>query len=176
MDHQFHTYLIGYRTNLFQEENQVRTQLFCINILITVQFMLELFQREALFRTRQSGNHIAGQTVDFFFVHLFVASFGLGFFFLGIILFSSRTFQDEEVESHEGCPFKAQSLGTVRHRISQIRTGPVEYRHEIVGHNVNATFGQVAQAFLVVLDIFHEIARLRLDMFVYWHGFYDTPS
>ena len=137
--------------------------------------MLELLQRKAFFRARQSGNHVTGQTMNFFFVHLLVTCFCLGLFFFRIVLFSSRTFQDKQVESHKRRTFKAQSFGTVGHGISQVRTRPVEYRHKVVSHNVNATFGQITQTFLIILDILHEIAGLRLDMFMHRHTLDHAP-
>ena len=137
--------------------------------------MLELFQCKAFFRTRQSGNHVTGQAMNFFFVHLLVTCLCLGLFFFRIVLFGSRTFQDKQVESHKRRTFKAQSFGTVGHSISQVRTCPVEYRHKVVSHNVNATFSQVTQTFLIILDILHEIAGLRLDMFMHRHTLYHAP-
>ena len=175
MNHQLHSYFIGYGSNFLQEENQVGTKFFSVNVIVTVECFLELLYCEAFFRTRKSGNHIANQQFLIVFAHLFETSFCFSYFFRSIVFFRIRTFQDKKVESYKSCFLKAERFRTVGHCISKVSTCPVQYRHEVVGNYHYATLRQVTDAFLVVFDIFHEVTSLRLDMFVYRYTFYHRP-
>ena len=51
--------------------------------------------------------------------------------------------QNKQIKSHKRSPFKPQSLRAVGQSISKIGACPVEYRHEIISNNHNATFCQI---------------------------------
>ena len=95
MNNELYSHFIGYRTNFFQEENQVIAEFVRINILVTVQFILELLQCKTFLRTGQSCNHISCQTMNFFLIHLCQTRFCLFYLFGRVFLFGSRTFQDK---------------------------------------------------------------------------------
>ena len=175
MNHQFYSYFIGNRSYFFQEENQVGTKLLGIDIIITVQCLLELFYSKAFFRSRKSGNHVTNQQFLVVFAHLLETGFRFGNFFRSVIFFSIRTFQDEKVESYKSCLFKTECFRAIRHCIGKVCTGPVQYRHEVISNYHYATLRQITDAFLIVFNIFHEVTRLRLDMFVYRYTFYHRP-
>ena len=175
MNHQLHSHFISNRGNFFQEENQVGTKFFCINIIITVQSFLELFHCKTFFRTGQSGNHIANQQFLIILAHLLETGFSLSYFFRSVVFFRIRTFQDEKIESYESRLFKTECFRAVRHCIGKVRTCPVQYRHKVVSNYHYSTFCQITDTFLIILNILHEITGLRLDMFVYGYTLYNRP-
>ena len=59
-----------------------------------------------------------------------------------------------------------QSRRAVAHRVEQIGTGPVKNGHEVVADDLDAKLGQVADALLVVLDIFIPGGQADLDVIV----------
>ena len=91
MDNQLYTGFIGNRSDFLQEVNQVGTQFFRSDVFIAIKLLLELFQCEALFRTGQSGNHVANEQLLVGIRHLFEAGFCLCFFFVGVVVFSTGT-------------------------------------------------------------------------------------
>ena len=66
--------------------------------------------------------------------------------------------------------------GCVGKLVGKVGTCPVQYGHEVVRHDVHTAFAEVAQAFLVVVDIPLEISGLRLDVLVYGYAFNDRPA
>ena len=60
--------------------------------------------------------------------------------------------------------------GCVGKLVGKVGTRPVQYGHEVVRHDVHTAFAEVAQAFLVVVDIPLEISGLRLDVLVYGYA------
>ena len=176
MNHQINAYFIGHWCYFRQEINQIITQLVGIHLFVTIQCFLELFEGEAFFRTRQSGNHVAHQALFLFLIHLFIAATGYFLIRFRIFLFCPGTFQDEKIEGQESCPFKTQSLRAIRHGISQVGTCPVEDRHEVICHTTDPAGSQIPQGLFIVINITLEIAGLRLDMFVYRDTFHDTPD
>ena len=175
MNHQLHSYFIGNGSNFFQEENQVGTKFFSVNVIVTVERFLKLFYCETFFRARKSGNHVANQEILIVFAHLFKASFRFGYFFRSIVFFCVRTFQDEKVESYESRFFKTKRFRAVGQCIGKISTCPVQYRHKVIGNYHYTTFSQITDAFLIVFNIFQEITGLCLDMFVHRYTFYNRP-
>ena len=137
--------------------------------------MLELLQREALFRAGQAGYHVADEFLLVFVGHLFEAGACLGLLFVGIVGFGAGAFQQEKVEGNEGGTFEAQGAAAVGQFVGQVGACPVEHGHEVVGDDVDAALGEVAQAFLVVVDVALEVARLRLDVLMYGHALHDGP-
>ena len=176
MDHQLHPHLIGHRSNLFQEEDKIGTELFGIDIIVSVEGFLELLNGETLFGTGKTGNHITDKKFLVVFAHLFETGFRLGNFFGCIILLGIGAFEDEQIESHKSRLFKTKGFRTVGQSISKIRTGPVEHRHEIVSDNHHSTLRQITDALFIILDISHEISGLSLDMFVYGYTFDYRPG
>ena len=91
MDNQLYTGFVGNRSDFLQEVNQVGTQLFRSDVFITIKLLLELFQCEALFRTGQSGNHVANEQLLVGIRHLLEAGFCFVFFFVGVVVFCTGT-------------------------------------------------------------------------------------
>ena len=143
---------------------------------VAVESLLKLLQGETLFRARKSRYHVAHETVFLFIVHLLVPGKGYGLLFVAVFTFGTGTFQYVEVESHERGAFEAQSLRAVGHRIGKVGAGPVEHGHEVVGNDMDAAAGEVAQAFLVVFDILPEVAGLGLYVFMHGNTLDDRPS
>ena len=50
--------------------------------------------------------------------------------------------------------------------MEQIRTGPVENRHEVVADDLDAKLGQIADALLIVLDVLVAGGQADLDVIV----------
>ena len=176
MDHQLDAGLVGNGTDFAEEIYQVGAQLFGGDVPVTVKLFLELLQGKALFRTGQAGNHVAYQQLPVVFRHLLEAGFCPGLFRVGVIGFRTGAFQQEEVESDEGRAFEAQGAAAVGKLVGKVGTRPVQYGHEVVRHDVHTAFAEVAQAFLVVVDIPLEISGLRLDVLVYGYAFNDRPA
>ena len=175
MDRQHRTHLVGHRRHLAQEGDQVPAQHLGRDALVAVQLLLELFQREALLRTRKSGDHVARDELDLRGVHLLVAGLCGGTLLGRILLLGARTFQDEEVEGHEGRAFETQRPRPVGKLIGEVRARPVQHRHEVVGDDVDAARRQVADRLLVILDIGLEVARAGLDVLVHRDALHDRP-
>ena len=150
--------------------DQVGPQLFGVDILVAVERLLELRYRKTLLRAGQPCDHVAGEQLFVCIAHFGIAAQCLSFVHVRILFLSTGTLEDEQVESHESRPFETQRLRSVRHRVGQVGTRPVQYRHEVVGDAVNAAPGKVADALLVVVDVALEIARLRFDVLVYRHA------
>ena len=172
MDNQLYTGFVGNRSDFLQEVNQVGTQFFRCDVFVAVEFLLELLQCEALFRTGQSGNHVADEQLLVGIRHLLKTSFGLGLLFVGVVVFGTGTLQQEEVEGDESGTFETQGAAAVGQFVSEVGTRPVQYRHEVVGYDVHATLTEITQAFFIIIDVFLEISCLSLDMLVYRHTFY----
>lgn len=175
MDDQIDSCFVGHRTNFAEEVDQVAAQTLGVDALVAVEFMLELVERKRLFRARQSGNHRAREGVDLVIVHLLEACLGLADVFGCIIMLGTWTLEDEEVECHEGCHLEHQAMATVLEDIVEVGACPIEHRHKVVGHHVDATGSEVTDALLVVVDIQLEVAFLRLDMLVYGHALDACP-
>ena len=58
----------------------------------------------------------------------------------------------------------------------QVGAGPVQHRHEVIGHAENPAGGQVAQRLLVILDVAQVLARSGFDMLVHRNAFHHTPD
>lgn len=113
MDNQLYTGFVGNRSDFLQEVNQVGTQLFRCDVFVAVEFLLELLQCEALFRTGQSGNHVADEQLLVGIRHLLKTSFGLGLLFVGVVVFGAGALQQEEVEGDESGTFETQGAAAV---------------------------------------------------------------
>lgn len=175
MNHQLDTRFVCHRGYLLQEIDQVRTQLVGVDLGILIQGQTELLDGKALFRTRQTGYHVAGKQLFLLLAHPEETGQGPNLFLLGIFLLRPGSFQDKEVEGQECVPLESQRPRTVGHLIGQISTCPVEYRHEIVGYHIDAAGGQVLQALFIIFDITFKAGRLGLDGFVYGNTLHHTP-
>ena len=114
--------------------------------------------------------------MDFFCIHLGKTSLSLFPFLCRIFFLCTGTLQNKQIKSHKRSPFKPQSLRAVGQSISKIGACPVEYRHEVISNNHNATFCQITQALFIVLYILQIVSCLSLNILVYGHAFNDTPS
>ena len=94
--------------------------------------------RKTLLRAGQPCDHVAGEQLFVCIAHFGIAAQCLSFVHVRILFLSTGTLEDEQVESHESRPFETQRLRSVRHRVGQVGTRPVQYRHEVVGDAVNA--------------------------------------
>ena len=83
--------------------------------------------------------------------------------------------QHQYIKGNECGFFKTKRFAAISHGVAEVGTGPVEDRHEIIGHCVDAAGGKVADRLLVVLDVFLMIARLCFDGFMHRHAFHHTP-
>ena len=175
MDDELHAHFVGHGADFAQEVDEVPAQAFGRDVLVAVQFVLELLQREAFFRTGQASYHVADEFLLVFVGHLLEAGACLGLLFVGIVGFGAGAFQQEEVEGDEGGTFEAQGTAAVGQFVGQVGACPVEHGHEVVGDDVDAALGEVAQAFLVVVDVALKVACLRLDVLMYGHALYDGP-
>ena len=176
MNDEFHPGFFSNGAYFFEEIDEVCTQLFRCDVFVSVEFLLELFKRKTFFGARQACNHIACDELLFRFIHLLVTGFCLVLLIVCVLFFCSWTAQDEEVEGYEGCFFEAKSTAAVGHFVCQIGASPVENRHEVIGYDINATFSEVDEALLVIVDILLEVARLCFDMFVDRYAFYGCPT
>jgi len=138
VDNQLYAGFVGNRSNFLQEVNQVGAQFLRSDVLVTVQFLLELFERETLFRTGQSGNHVADEQLLVGIRHLLKAGFGFGLLFVGVVVFGTGALQQEEVEGDESGTFETQGAAAVGQLVSKVGTCPVQYGHEVVRHDVYA--------------------------------------
>ena len=77
MDDELDAHFIGHGADFAQEVDEVLAEAFGRDVLVAVQFVLELLQREALFRAGQSGYHVADEALLVLIGHLLEAGFGL---------------------------------------------------------------------------------------------------
>ena len=61
----------------------------------------------------------------------------------------------------------SQHRGTVRTLLSQIGTGPVKDRHEIIAHHMNSGLAQTLQGRYVVGNVLFPVRSSHLDRIVY---------
>ena len=175
MDNHLRATLIRHRADLTEEVYQIRPQTLGIDILVAIQRLLELLQSEALLRAWQTSNHIASNKLFLSLIHLLIASLCFGLIILAILLLSTRTAQDIEVESHERRTLKSQSQRAILNLIGKIGASPIQDRHKVIGDAVDATLGKVAYREFIILDISLKITCLRLDVFVYGDTLHHTP-
>ena len=173
-----HTYacFFRHRNNRLQEDGKILAQRGFIDIFITSQMLAELVKRVALFRARQPGDDITGQTR-----FVFIAPGGETFIrlrdlFGGVVLFRTRAFEDMQLKGGKFNLIETQRFGAVRQDVFQVGAGPVENRHKVVAHGTNAALGQVTQALLVVGDPLLIVAGTGFNVFVDRHAFNDRPD
>ena len=170
-----HTDLFCYRNNRLQEDGKILTQRSFIDILIAFKMLAELVERVALFRARQTGDDIAGQTCFVFFAHGGEAFIRLRNLFGGVVRFRARSFEDMQLKGGKFNLIETQRFGAVRQDVFQVGTGPVENRHKVVAHGTNAALGQVTQALLVVGNPLLIVAGTGFNVFVDRYAFDDRP-
>ena len=175
MNDELHTHFVGYGADLAQEVDKILAETFGGNVFVAIQFVLELFQREAFFRAGQASYHVADEFLLVFFGHLLEAGTGFGLLFVGVFCFGTGAVQQEEIESYESGTFEAQGAAAVGQFISQVGACPVQHGHEIVSDDVYTAFCQVAQAFLVIVDVLLIVACLRLDVLMNGYTFDNRP-
>ena len=64
----------------------------------------------------------------------------------------------------------------VGHEVGQVRTRPVEDRHEVIGYTADAAGDEVPQGLFIMVDIDLEVACLCLDMLVDGDTLDDAPG
>lgn len=138
-----HTDLFCYRNNRLQEDGKILTQRSFIDILIAFKMLAELVERVALFRARQTGDDIAGQTCFVFFAHGGEAFMRLRNLFGGVVRFRARAFEDMQLKGGKFNLIETQRFGAVRQDVFRVGTGPVENRHKVVAHGTNAALGEL---------------------------------
>ena len=138
--------------------------------------LAKLVKRVALFRTRQTGDDVAGQTRFVFIAHVGEAFICLSNLFGGVVRFRARTLEDMQLKGGKLNLVKTQRFGAVRQNVFQVGTGPVENRHEVVAHGTNTALSQVTQALLVVGDPLQIVAGTGFNVFVDRHAFDDRPD
>ena len=175
MDDQTDASLFGHGAYFLQEIDKVRTETVGIDIVVAVEFTLELLQCEALLRPWQAGYHVAGDELALGSIHLLIATTGLLNLSLRIVFLGAGTLQDEQVEGDEGSTLEAQGPAAVGHLVGQVGACPVEHGHEVIGDDPDAAASEVPQRCLIVIDVALVITCLRLDMFVHRHTFYRRP-
>ena len=167
--------LVGCRSDLPEEKDQMPPQLLRVDVAVTVQRLLELPQGETLLRTGKSGDHVAHQPVLFGCRHPFEPPASACLRLVVVFNPGSGTLQNEEIECDIGVALETQGPGTVGHGKGEVGAGPVEHRHEIVSHATDTAGGQVAQSLFVVLRIATEIARTSLDLLMDGNALHDAP-
>ncbi len=140
----------AYRHDGAQEIGHIFTQLCFINVVVLRQTRAELVKGVALFRSRQAGDDIASQFIDICFAHRLEIDLSLTLLFFTVIRFRSRAFKDMQLKGGESDLIETQRPGAVRQLIFQIGARPVEDRHKVVAHGIDAAGREVADALLIV--------------------------
>ena len=56
---------------------------------------------------------------------------------------------------------------TIGHRVKKVGAHPVKHRHEVVANDLHPVFAQIAQTFLIVLNVLLALRRAELDRLVH---------
>ena len=175
MDDEPHARLVRHGADRPQEFDEVRAEPLGVHVLVALQRLAELVEREALLGPGQSGYHVARQPSPLLLAHRLVACPRDGLLRVGVLVSGRGPSQDEEVERHVGRALEAQCPRAVRHRVGEVGAGPVQHRHEVVRHDADAACPEVSDALFIILDVRLEIAFARLDMLVHGHALHDAP-
>src|SRR5690606_10627539 len=84
--------------------------------------------------------------------------------------------EQEELEGRKLRRIETEGLGTIRHFIGQVGTGPIQYRHEVIAYRIDATTAQVRNALSVVGYIFLVIPGPFLDVLMDRNALHNGPS
>ena len=168
-------YLFAYRHDGAQEIGHIFTQLCFINVVVLRQTRAELVKGVALFRSRQAGDDIASQFIDICFAHRLEIDLSLTLLFFTVIRFRSRAFKDMQLKGGESDLIETQRPGAVRQLIFQIGARPVEDRHKVVAHGIDAAGREVADALLIVGNPCRILPAVGFNILVDGNAFDDRP-
>ena len=165
MDDHAASALFGDGNDLGEEEPEVFLELRAVDVVVFGEHLADVFDGHAL---------EAGEVVDDIGFEFLALGVGEGLvvfpgFFDGLgraAAFRPVAFEDEDVEGDEGAAVEEESLGAVLEPVTEVGSHPVEHRHEVVGDDMDAAFGEVAEGYLVILDILKVSAAPALDVLV----------
>ena len=145
MNDHLHTALIRHRTYLGKEIYQIAAESLGIYAIVPCKSLPELVKGETFLAARKTCYHISRYQFYLRGIHLLITCLCLGYILLGIFTECSRPFQYEQIESHKRSPLEPESPGSIRHLIRKVSPRPVENRHEIVCHAIDAALGQIPE-------------------------------
>ncbi len=71
---------------------------------------------------------------------------------------------------------KAQGFRAIGQFIFQVGAGPVQNRHEVVTHGIDATLGKITQRLLIIANPEIVLPCMGFDVFMNRHAFHDRPD
>ena len=176
MHSQTDPHLFAHRLDGPQEIGHIFAQLRFIDVVIFRQTRAELVEGVTLFRPRQAGDDIAGQFLNVRFAHRLVIRLGLALLFFAVIRFRPRAFEDMQFKGGEGDLIETQRPGAVRQLIFQIGARPVEDRHKVVAHGIDAAGREVADALLIVGNPGRILPAVGFNILVHRNAFDHRPD
>ncbi|MNI51525.1 hypothetical protein D3C73_1062550 [compost metagenome] len=176
MHGQAHACFFSYRHNCAQEYGHIIAQVVLTDTVILRQARAKLVQRITFFCTRQTGDNIASQLLYIGFAHGIEIVQSLTLFFCAVIRFRTGALQDMQLKGRKSNLIEAQGFRTVRELIFKVSARPVEDRHEVIAHGINAAGRQITDTLLIIGDPRLILSRLGFDVFVNGNAFHHRPG
>ncbi|MNG02092.1 hypothetical protein D3C84_851000 [compost metagenome] len=107
---------------------------------------------------------------------MFEVGLGLQDILVAVFGLRIRALEDEQVERGKRGLIETQRPTTIRHFPRQVGASPVQYRHEVVAHDIEAAARKVAHALLVVGDVLVTPTTAALDVFMHRNAFHHRPA